>query len=97
MSANYGDVARNRKRNAIPGGDFAMKSHLAPFDRVRYECAAEVLCACCHEVLDRHQPMDRQPERLLGTCPRCSSWFLVDTDACVMYLLPDLADLAADE
>lgn len=67
-----------------------MKSRLALFDRIRFECDDEVLCACCQGVLDRHQPDDERPERLLGTCPRCSSWFLIDAAARVMYLLPDL-------
>ena len=69
-----------------------MRSRLAPIDWIRYECVDEMLCARCQEVLDRHQPDEEQPDRLLGTCPHCSSWFLIDAASCVMYLLPDIGD-----
>jgi hypothetical protein len=97
MSANYGDVSRYRKGNAVKRGDFLMRANLASFDRIRYECAAEVLCARCHDVLDRHQPDDELPDRLLGTCPCCSSWYLIDASACVMYLLPDVGSPRGDD
>lgn len=67
-----------------------MRTPLIPFERVRFECAAEVLCAHCQEVLDQHQPDSERPERLLGTCSDCGAWYLIDGCAGVMYRLPDL-------
>lgn len=67
-----------------------MKSRLASFDYVRFENADEVLCIRCQGVLDRHQPDDEQPDRLLGTCPSCSSWFLIDVRSNRMCLLPEI-------
>jgi hypothetical protein len=71
-----------------------MRVRLAPFDRVHFECATEVLCARCQEVLDRHQPDDEQPDRLLGTCPQCSAWYLIDARTRVMYVLPDMGEFS---
>ena len=39
---------------------------------------ARVQCPDCKEALDMHQPDERSPERLLGTCQGCSAWFLID-------------------
>jgi hypothetical protein len=69
-----------------------MRTPLAALERVRFECPSEVLCTCCHVVLDRHQPDDERPDRLLGTCPGCGAWFLIDAEACVMYGLPDVTE-----
>lgn len=69
-----------------------MRLNLAPFDPIRFECEAEVLCARCHDMLDRHQPSDDQPDRLLGTCTTCGAWFQIDMRDCRMFLLPDLGD-----
>jgi len=53
------------------------------------EAPSEVACPDCRGVLELHQPDQRLPERLLGTCPRCSAWFLIDTAAAAMARLPD--------
>jgi hypothetical protein len=66
-----------------------MKSPLAAFERVRFEVASEVLCSRCHSVLDRHQPDETQPDRLLGTCDGCGAWYLLDLVTSVMIALPD--------
>jgi hypothetical protein len=60
----------------------------AAFEPVRFEDPVEVLCACCQEPLERHQPDPGQPDRQLGTCTQCPAWFLIDARKGVMYLLP---------
>jgi hypothetical protein len=70
-----------------------MRTPAATFDPIRFEHAAEVLCACCQCILERHQPDTERPDRLLGTCPDCGAWFLIDDDARVMLALPDVRAL----
>ena len=69
-----------------------MRAPLASLERIRYEHAEEILCACCHYPLDRHQPDEQRHDRLLGTCNECGAWYLIITDACVMILLPETQD-----
>lgn len=47
-------------------------------------------CPHCGEVLVLHQPCVESPERLLGTCPGCMGWFLLDglRGGAVTVLLP---------
>jgi hypothetical protein len=66
------------------------KAPLELLERVRFECSNEVLCVHCHSPLDRHQPVDESPERLLGTCCECGAWFLIDEEERVMVVLPHL-------
>ena len=70
-----------------------MKMPLLPLERVRFECSREILCPYCQSELDRHQPDEARPDQLLGTCLGCGMWYLVDGEACVMYGMPDVADL----
>lgn len=70
-----------------------MRTPVVAFERIRIEHAAEVLCACCQSVLERHQPDAERPDRFLGTCLECGAWFLIDDDADVMLLLPDVRSL----
>jgi len=65
------------------------KSPLAPFQRIRFEVASEILCSRCHSVLERHQPDAGQPDRLIGTCDDCGAWYLLDLVNSVMIALPD--------
>ncbi|MCA1685243.1 MAG: hypothetical protein LC745_04540, partial [Planctomycetia bacterium] len=65
-----------------------MRTALAPFERIHFELATEILCARCHAPLERHQPDEEQPERLLGTCGGCGTWYLVDLASSVMIALP---------
>ena len=44
----------------------------------------------CHSPLDRHQPVDATPERLVGTCDECGTWFLINDETHVMVPLPDI-------
>jgi hypothetical protein len=53
------------------------------------QAPSEVACAGCRGDLVVHQPDAQVPERLLGTCPCCSAWFLIDTAAAIMVRLPD--------
>jgi hypothetical protein len=52
-----------------------------------------VQCASCLDSLMLHQPDEDLPHRLLGTCPECRTWFLIDSDTEVMVKLPDESDL----
>ena len=54
-----------------------------------------VRCPDCKGALDLHQPDERNPDRLLGVCKRCSDWFLMDMrpdqTAWMVVPLPDAA------
>jgi hypothetical protein len=50
-------------------------------------------CPTCHERLSLHQPDVDSFDRLLGICPTCGGWFLVDFSPGVMVRLPDMAVL----
>ncbi len=45
--------------------------------------------ASCPGSLVLHQPDEDMPDRLLGTCKECRTWFLVDGDTELMVKLPD--------
>src|SRR5581483_4011915 len=34
-------------------------------------------CAACGKPLEMHQPDTADPERLLGTCPACGAWSVI--------------------
>ena len=65
-----------------------MRAPLAPFERIGIEVASEVVCVRCQSTLERHQPDEEQPDRLLGTCPGCGAWYLIDLVTAVMIALP---------
>jgi hypothetical protein len=46
-------------------------------------------CPDCLGVLTLHQPDVESPDRLLGVCPDCRSWFLVEAFYELMVWLPD--------
>ncbi len=48
-----------------------------------------VQCASCHGSLVLHQPDEELPERMLGTCEECQTWFLIYADTQLMLKLPD--------
>ena len=53
-------------------------------------------CPHCREELELHQPDATNPDRLLGTCGSCGSWYIVeDIDGALSVLarLPDRAEL----
>ncbi len=54
-----------------------------------------VRCPECEGTLILHQPDERNPDRLLGVCERCSDWFLMDLrpdqTAWMVVPLPDAA------
>jgi hypothetical protein len=39
------------------------------------------MCRECSHELDLHQPDSADPDRLLGTCPECGAWLLVQLDS----------------
>lgn len=59
----------------------------------RPEDAEVVVCSQCGESLELHQPDAGFPDRMLGTCDVCRTWFLMDLipgePAAVMVVLPD--------
>ncbi len=73
-----------------------MKPLATPLELIRFECLDEILCGRCQTVLERHQPDGERPDRLLGTCYECGTWYLIDTEAGLMYSLPDVAALRHD-
>ncbi len=50
-------------------------------------------CQGCDAPLSIHQPDLNAPERLLGTCGGCGSWYLIDCDRDIIVLLPDTVGL----
>jgi hypothetical protein len=67
-----------------------LKISLLPCGFIRIGVSTAVECACCQGILEVHQPDLERPDRLLGTCAECGSWFLIDNEARVMLPLPDL-------
>lgn len=55
-------------------------------------------CRDCKGVIDIHQPNPAQPERILGTCSKCGSWYLIEPqtegDRTMVLQLPDLAEIS---
>ena len=65
-----------------PIPDFVRQlSHAADYSVIR--------CPVCRGQLMVHQPDERLPERLLGTCRSCFAWFLIDSGGGTMLRLPD--------
>lgn len=54
-----------------------------------------VVCPDCHGHVVIHQPDERRPDRLLGTCESCFAWFLLTPRAAVLLRLPE--DAVLDE
>jgi uncharacterized protein YbaR (Trm112 family) len=48
-----------------------------------------ILCPDCQDLLTIHQPDIESPDRLLGVCPECRAWFLVEDTHGIMVRLPD--------
>jgi uncharacterized protein YbaR (Trm112 family) len=75
-----------------------MTSNFLALDLIRLPCKpkdlSEVACPGCQDHLEVHQPDERRPDRLLGTCESCRAWFLIDAVAAVMVRLP-VADALA--
>ena len=44
-------------------------------------------CQACESTLRLHQPDTESPDRLLGTCDDCKSWFLIDVARGIVILL----------
>ena len=49
-------------------------------------------CLTCGGSLDLHQPDTGSPDRIVGICPKCECWYLLDTipgtNEAVMVRLP---------
>jgi hypothetical protein len=52
------------------------------------DCQSSVRCVSCTDPLVLHQPDEACPDRLLGTCPECGVWFLIDRAQDFMLQLP---------
>jgi uncharacterized protein YbaR (Trm112 family) len=57
-------------------------------DQSGIDCLAGTSCPRCRENLFVHQPDPEMPERLLGTCEACKSWYVIAAERGVMALLP---------
>src|SRR5262245_1295201 len=55
--------------------------------------AAGLVSPQCHAYLLIHQPDLHWPDRLLGTCSECRTWFLISAATGVIVRLPDEEDL----
>jgi hypothetical protein len=53
----------------------------------------ELECTRCNATLDIHQPDEQLTARLLGACPNCQAWHLIDVETGLMVVLPDETDL----
>jgi len=53
----------------------------------------ELECSRCESSLHIHQPDEQLVDRLIGTCPDCLAWYLIDASTGLMALLPDETDL----
>ncbi len=42
------------------------------------ERLSDIQCLGCESPLDFHQPDPDLPDRMLGTCDSCKSWYLLD-------------------
>ena len=56
----------------------------------------EAECTRCDATLEIHQPDEELSARLLGTCPNCGAWHLIDAEAGLTAVLPDETDLRDD-
>lgn len=52
------------------------------------ETSAGVLCPRCRTEVDLTQPDREAPERLIGVCPECRAWYVVDLEARAVLTLP---------
>lgn len=52
------------------------------------ESQSEIQCPDCAGHLAIHQPDERLPDRLLGTCRNCLVWFLIEGEEGLMLRLP---------
>jgi hypothetical protein len=67
-----------------------LATSLIPFEPIHLGAIEGVECASCQGFVDVHQPDVDRPDRLLGACPECGAWYLIDHEAGVMLPLPDL-------
>ena len=51
-----------------------------------------LLCRNCGSDLDLHQPDLEMPERILGTCDECKTWYLFDGDLNGLEIAPPRKD-----
>lgn len=49
----------------------------------------DVICPDCGSPIIIHQPDERLPDRLLGTCASCSAWYLIFPAAAAIVRLPE--------
>lgn len=71
-----------------------MSARESAFELIRVlsegEPYARVRCPECHGQLVVHQPDERLPDRLLGTCRACLAWFLLNAGGEILFRLPDV-------
>ncbi|MGE3819017.1 MAG: hypothetical protein AB7I30_06240 [Isosphaeraceae bacterium] len=67
-----------------------MRTILTAISPSRYQYTGRAHCSRCEGVLERHQPEASRPERMLGVCSECGTWFLIDEQLCLLYALPEI-------
>jgi len=45
-------------------------------------------CPNCGESLETHQPDPELPNRLLGVCEECKSWYVLDAELRIVFTIP---------
>jgi hypothetical protein len=70
ISEDYPMNGRAPKVLAVPVAPDFVKSSL--------ELGDDLACPVCQTSLEIHQPDLDMPERLLGSCPSCRNWTIVD-------------------
>lgn len=48
-----------------------------------------ITCIHCDSPLALHMPDPNRPERLLGICEECRTWYLIDEESRLIAPLPD--------
>jgi hypothetical protein len=62
-----------------------MSSYSFSWNGENPHCFTEITCPNCHSVLNIHLPDPMLPDRLLGTCGECKSWYVMDCESSTMY------------
>ena len=65
-----------------------MNSIVISVNLTRLRDVSDIRCTECQSSLELHQPDPERPDRLLGTCADCDTWYLMDVARGVMVLLP---------
>jgi hypothetical protein len=82
MSSRKGPVMRTPTSMIAPAPRTLPIAAHAPIGRRGCKPLIAAACPECDCVLDLHQPVAAEPDRLLGVCCECRGWFLVPGPDC---------------